>query len=512
MFDIDLPEPDDLSGVDERALVAAVAGWGRVEAAAAARRLAVIAELVERRTSGEGARSRWACDGWDATAAEVAAAAGSTRGRASNQMYVANALRHRLPQIAALFTDGTLSAAVVGTIVWHTTLLEDLGALSLVDAALAREARYYGQLSVAKTVAAIHAVIEAHDPAAVRRGREAARNRDLVVDTDNSESGTTPLWGRLYAHDAAVLDRRLAAMAHGVCDDDPRTLGQRRADALAALGAGVDHLACACDNPNCPTRTGPQDAATGAAVVYVLADADSIDTPVDPQNNGEFRQCRPGRPADAESAARAKPAQIVGGPIIPASVLAELIRAGASMRPLQIPGPDSQPEPRYRPSARLADFIRCRDLTCRFPGCDQPAQRCDIDHGIAWADGGQTHPGNLRLLCRKHHLLKTFWGWRDRQYPNGTIVWISPTGHSYTTRPGSGLLFPVLCRPIGQPPTAARPPQDATACRALMMPTRRRTRAQDRRASIKAERALNRAEAGEALAEPSRPPPSLYTR
>ena len=42
---------------------------------------------------------------------------------------------------------------------------------------------------------------------------------------------------------------------------------------------------------------------------------------------------------------------------------------------------------------------------------------------------------------RYHHLLKTFWnganGWRDRQLPDGTVVWTSPTGHTYTTHPGS---------------------------------------------------------------------------
>ena len=26
-------------------------------------------------------------------------------------------------------------------------------------------------------------------------------------------------------------------------------------------------------------------------------------------------------------------------------------------------------------------------------------------------------------------------GWRDRQLPDGTVIWTSPTGHPYTTRP-----------------------------------------------------------------------------
>ncbi|MGV0680767.1 HNH endonuclease, partial [Mycolicibacterium fortuitum] len=33
-------------------------------------------------------------------------------------------------------------------------------------------------------------------------------------------------------------------------------------------------------------------------------------------------------------------------------------------------------EPGYRPSMALSEFIRWRDLTCRFPGCDAPAERC----------------------------------------------------------------------------------------------------------------------------------------
>ena len=47
----------------------------------------------------------------------------------------------------------------------------------------------------------------------------------------------------------------------------------------------------------------------------------------------------------------------------------------------------------------MARSIRCRDLTCRFPGCEAPAQVCDIDHTIPYPVG-PTHPSNLKLLCR----------------------------------------------------------------------------------------------------------------
>jgi hypothetical protein len=129
-------------------------------------------------------------------------------------------------------------------------------------------------------------------------------------------------------------------------------------------------------------------------------------------------------------------------------------------------------------------------MTCRWPGCDRPAQFCDLDHAIAYGLGGLTHASNLRCLCRKHHLLKTFHGWTDTQHPDGAIEWTTPPGATYTTHPGSRLLFPALCEPTGKLPTPITRPPDS-ADRTLMMPTRRRTRAQNRAAAITAERARN---------------------
>ncbi|OBI23828.1 hypothetical protein A5711_10020 [Mycobacterium sp. E2238] len=98
-----------------------------------------------------------------------------------------------------------------------------------------------------------------------------------------------------------------------------------------------------------------------------------------------------------------------------ARAAAERLGAVADLLVLRCRDSGERAEPRYIPSARLADFVRCRDLTCRAPGCDRPAVDCDIDHTIPYADGGPTHSSNLKCLCRQHHLLKTFWGWRDEQ-------------------------------------------------------------------------------------------------
>ena len=511
MFD-ELVEGGALAAADDATLVAAITAWSRAEAAAAARRLAAIAELVRRRAVGPTDYAYWSCDNWDAMAAEVAAAQGISHGLASGQMYLARALRDRLPRVAALLADGAISARLAATIVWHTDLIKDPDTLQVVDSTLADDASRYGPLSVNKTAQAIDAVVDRYDPGALRRTRVAARSRDIVIDLANDESGTAGLWGRLYATDAATLDRRLLQMARDVCHDDPRTLAQRRADALGALAGGANRLVCGCDNADCPARADDDQRATGV-VIHVVAEASALDSEPDAHMSGKVSS-RPITPdmtlrealtPDPEPKPPAEPrpaALITGGGTVPAPLLVELIRRGARLQPIRHPGDAMSPESGYRPSARLDAFVRCRDLTCRFPNCDRPAELCDIDHTIPYPLG-PTHPSNLKCLCRKHHLLKTFWtAWRDEQHPDGTVTWTSPSGHTYTTRPGSRLLFPTLCVSTGEMPSAptVEGPLDA---RGVMMPKRRRTREQDRLHRINAERALNDVY----VAERNQPPP-----
>jgi len=89
--------------------------------------------------------------------------------------------------------------------------------------------------------------------------------------------------------------------------------------------------------------------------------------------------------------------------------------------------------------------------------------------------------------------VKTFLGWRDQQLPDATLILTSPAGRTYVTTPGSALLFPSLCHSTGGVPAPeADPPLDYCGERTAMMPTRRRTRAQNRAARIATERRHNR--------------------
>lgn len=476
-------------GVDDAAVVAVIADQTRAEAVAGARRLAAIAELKRRRVDDDDARARWACDWWDSAAAEVAAAMNITARKASGQMRIAIALRDHLPLVAALFGRGELSARVIGAITWRTQFIEEDAVWALIDRAIAARARRWGPLAEDKLTAAVDALVLEFDPAALMVSKTIARSRDFVVGDLEDEAGTTSVWGRLLAADAAVLKNKIAAMVTTVCEHDPRSAHERRADALGAWAHGNDHLPCACDSPNCEARAA-QPAPKSAVVVNVYTDQDTLDG----LQNTELAPAPASGPPAPEPAAPSSPvsagtALLAGTEVMPTPLLAQLLRHGAKLRPLC--PPQAEPEPGYRPSAGLARFVRGRDLTCRFPGCTTPAQNCDIDHVIPYPLGA-THASNLLCLCRKHHLLKTFWAgdWQLVLLPEGAAVWTSPTGHTYTTHPGCRTFFPDWDTHTGDLPA---PPHPATfsSDRGVMMPQRRRTRAQERAARIKAERAQN---------------------
>jgi len=468
----------EFSTADDATVVAAIEEGARAEAAAGARRLAAIAELARRRVDDDE-RENWAFDGWDSAAAEVAAAMTVGHRRASAQMRIAVALRDRLPRVAALYMQGTLSSRVVSAITWRTQLVEDADALALIDAALAEGANKWGPLSENRLDQAIDGWILRYDPAAVRRSESSTRTRDFSIGDLDDPAETTSVWGRLLATDAAVLKRRVAQMVQGVCDNDPRPMGERRSDAVGAIAAGTFRLACQCGSKTCPAGDVPS---SSNLVIRVLAEQSAVDAATASVNAATA----------VESTAVAPPAAlIVGEGVVPTPLLAQLIRNGAKVRPITMPS--DEPEPHYRPSAELAEFVRMRDLYCRAPGCDVPADRCDLDHTIPYPTG-PTHASNIKCLCRTNHLMKTFGGWHDVQLPDGTVIWISPSGRKYITKPGSRLFFDTWDTTTADlpPPSIVAP---KTGDRGLMMPRRRRTRAAEYAAWIKAERARNEAAA-----------------
>ncbi len=278
MFDGLLPEVRDLAVLDDAALVNAAGGWAAVENAACARKLAVMAEIFARRTGlAAGERELWWVDPDAAVAAEMAAAVNISQGMALHQTHRGVALRDRLPSVARLFEKGLVSDWLARTIVWRTYLITDTAAMGAVDAALADRITGWGALSVAKTEAAIDALVDDYDPGALRRCRESVSSPTVEFGSPTDVAGTTSMWARLYAPDAVLIEARVEEMARSVCEQDPRRLPERRAAALKALAAGTE-LACACEQSDCaagPRKDGP---AAKNAVVYVIAEQESVDT------------------------------------------------------------------------------------------------------------------------------------------------------------------------------------------------------------------------------------------
>ena len=415
------------------------------------------------RRAERGEDEHWAVDTWAAVGAEVAAALRISLGKAGSYIHYGLAMR-RLPRVARVFADGDIDMAAFQTIVYRTDLITDSGALSVVDRRIAMWAARWPSMTRGRLARELDAIIRVHDPDAVRRTEGHARDREISIW--NHREGIADISGRLLSADAQLLDQRLDELAATVCEADPRSKDNRRSDAMGALAAGADRLMCRCGQSQCPaaapTRSG--------VVIHVVADQATV----------EGRAQRPAYLMGADS-------------LIGPDVLRELA-AAATVRPLIQPA-DSCPEPGYRPSAALAAFVRARDLTCRAPGCDRPATDCDLDHTVPWADGGATHRSNIKCLCRVHHLLKTFRGWKDQQLPDGTIIWTLPDKRTYITTPGSALLFPELMAPTGTlPDPVAGPHPDAGPAgeRTARMPLRTTTRAANRARSITAERAHNR--------------------
>ena len=211
---------------------------------------------------------------------------------------------------------------------------------------------------------------------------------------------------------------------------------------------------CRCDHPTCAAKV--DDGRASNVTIHIIGDNEALDAahdqkmhgrgidlppartqPAKPEPGAESEANEPKPVKTAEPAAngpnraaqpvRPRTAALIpgaNGAIVPAPLLAELLAYGAKVRFVGAPSPG---EDRYRPSTALQEFVRTRDLTCRFPGCDRPAVAADIDHTVPWP-AGATHPANTKCYCRLHHL---------GQRLSGTA---GPTAR--ISKPFSSVLFP----------------------------------------------------------------------
>ncbi|QVI30012.1 DUF222 domain-containing protein [Mycolicibacterium neoaurum] len=438
-------------------------------------------------------------DDWELVATELGAELGISRGRACTLITQGRDLLTRLPAFAEVFAGGGVDLRILRVILHRCALLTDPDITTVIDSQLATVAPSWNALSDERVAELIDWMIIEVDPVAVRRARETRRRRHLSLTPVGD--GMVEIHGVVDAARGAVFDQSVDALARTVCPHDPRTHAQRRADAVDALALRATSMACLCGREDCPAAG--NEVPTAQFVIHVLAEQHTVAAAQDERRAGATRTTAPEEqsrtterrsPAD-KPASRPKtprPALLPGYGPITIDQLADLLPA-ARIRPV----PDATTlgiEPGYHPSHKLADFVGCRDLTCRWPGCTMAVARCDIDHTTPWPYG-PTHPSNTKLYCRIHHLIKTFHcgpgGWNDTQHPDGTITLTAPNGRVYTTKPEGGLFFPQFTVATAELGAIDMPPPSPGRERAA--PKRSRTRIQNRAYRIAHERAHNRA-------------------
>ncbi|MDQ1215576.1 HNH endonuclease signature motif containing protein [Microbacterium arborescens] len=219
--------------------------------------------------------------------------------------------------------------------------------------------------------------------------------------------------------------------------DDARTIDQVRADVFSdLLLAGTPALD--------PTATGDGDGTLGAIRAHVQVAVSALT--LMGQDEG--------------------PADLAGRSPIDAATARELAGNATSWdRLLTHPVTGTVLEcDTYRPTAAMVRLLRARDRHCRFPGCRQPAIRCELDHTIAASDGGATHVCNLANLCKRHHDVKHHTRWQVQQLPGGRLIWTSPTGRIYREDAPPPLVAFTIDEPLDRrgdqaPPGAFPPPR-----------------------------------------------------
>jgi hypothetical protein len=191
---------DGFAGVTEAELVGVLCAWGRVEAHAAARKLAAIAEL--------GRRNPGPLDA-EFTADQLGCALGESRARADALLGTAAHLDSHLPGTRAALDDGTLSMGKAQIIANATGLLDPAEAAAAEAQVLDRAARL---TPPALRAAIARAVMEVAPEKAKERREQAAR--DARVERWVEDSGNAALMGcELPPAEVLAADQRITARA-----------------------------------------------------------------------------------------------------------------------------------------------------------------------------------------------------------------------------------------------------------------------------------------------------------
>ncbi|WP_195706666.1 HNH endonuclease signature motif containing protein [Paramicrobacterium fandaimingii] len=395
-----------------------------------------------------------------AFSAEVATRLHVTDRTASNMVEEAKTVINDLPELADAWRVGWVSQQHVRAAAHQAWDVPKEARLAF-DSAITPKARTQTSTRFQQTARKLRERL--HPETIQERTKQAFAERRVDVCEENDGMASITL-----THSADVVlsidasARALAKRRMGETPGEQRTLTQLRADItaealLSQLGAETLRIGTFNDGAEHETVEPETDADAEAEVAEPegdeteRAEADAAEPEGAPSDEAtalsgltaaQLAAMRPGVvitvPAETLFGNGDEPASLGGYGPIDLDLARDIIcQASRFHRVLTSPvdGSTVAIDPtKYRLSEQVKRLIRTRDGTCGFPGCDVPAQRCDIDHVVAWADGGRSTPENLMSLCRRHHTLKHSTRWRSEAQPDGSLLWTSPTGAQHSVQ------------------------------------------------------------------------------
>ena len=295
-----------------------------------------------------------------------------------------------------------------------------------------------GEMTAPQLQRHVRAAAIALNPDHVEKRRRVEKERRGVF-LELAPDAMARLIAYLPAADATAAFTAIDALAGNArVDGDERTIDQRRADAFRDVFTGILDRQATPDGTPLPRRHGRRVALQVTVAASTLAGLDD-------------------HPATLESY----------GPI-PAQVARELAQDATWRRLLTDEAGQvcSVGTDTYRPGADLTRTVIARDVTCTFPGCRQPATRCEIDHRIPYdhhrppdepghehRHDKQTCEANLHALCKHHHQAKTDGWWQvthDRTHRDLPVD--RPARDHLRPPPRPGAHHPGRLRPPTAPP------------------------------------------------------------
>lgn len=351
-----------------------------VEAAELTAQITKLAEAAQVRALARLDVSRaWADDGSRSGAAWVAWHCCLSRGRAGALLKCARQLRD-MPSTEAAMAAGRLT-------IDHVRLLAAAHRAD-AEAFLADEERLIdaaGRLLFSGFERVIQYWIYAHSPDEAEADA-ATLHDDRRVDASRSINGVVfvdamldPVGGEIFLRELERLERELFesdwAEARerlgeaATAADLRRTPKQRRADALAMMAQR--------------SAAKPAGATEPRVLLHVVAGAESVE-----------KMC------ELSSGTVVTPGQVL--PMLPWADVARVIFDGPS-RVIDV----GARQRLFTGATRTA--VERRDQRCQHPSCDEPAERCEIDHIVPFEEGGPTVQVNGRCYCPFHHR------WHHRQ-------------------------------------------------------------------------------------------------